>query len=545
MGGGVMRRCGVVLLLALVLTTGAQLPAAHLGSPLRNLGEDAAVKKRATKAGAYRFEESTWWLNQLEQLARFYYRAHFGDGPPDYRRFHTDLRADGRPVGNGRQEAATISRLVYGMATSYLLTGEDRYRVAALAGAEYLRTYFRQTEGRGYWWAHARDTATSRILLESTFPDDRGTIPLYEQIYDLAGLAQTYRISGDARILSDLRGTQAFMEDHYQDPAHGGYFSHIDPHSLRADDPRLGPNQLRKNWNSIGDHAPAYLINLYLATGDTSDRERLRSLGRLIATRFPDPLHSPFVNERFLADWTPDHSWGWQKNRAIVGHNLKIAWTLARLSALGDSSFLKTAQEVADRTTAAGRDPVRGGWYDCVQRQPANGRHPTFVWHDRKIWWQQEQGILGFYLLAGLTANARSLELARETATFYNRYFLDHEHGGVRTTVLATGEPYTRGKDGWKGAHWISGYHTFELCYLATVYTRLLQRGSLDLYFHSSGGILKVAPDLLPPGSLKVRSLWMGGVPLPTPHPESLTVTLPKLAHPVKVRVQLEFSAKD
>ena len=35
--------------------------------------------------------------------------------------------------------------------------------------------------------------------------------------------------------------------------------------------------------------------------------------------KFPDP-ESDFVNERFFADWKPDHNWGWQHNRAFVGH---------------------------------------------------------------------------------------------------------------------------------------------------------------------------------------------------------------------------------
>ena len=30
----------------------------------------------------------------------------------------------------------------------------------------------------------------------------------------------------------------------------------------------MGRNRAKKNWNSVGDHAPAYLINLFLATGE-------------------------------------------------------------------------------------------------------------------------------------------------------------------------------------------------------------------------------------------------------------------------------------
>ncbi|MGZ9089611.1 MAG: hypothetical protein ACXW3Q_13055, partial [Rhodoplanes sp.] len=101
-----------------------------------------------------------------------------------------------------------------------------------------------------------------------------------------------------------------------------------------------------RNWNSIGDHIPAYLVNLILALDPLprggEDHEAAEDLlktchailaetSKLILTHFPDPS-SKFVNERFHADWSVDHGWGWQQNRAIVGHNLKIAWNLTRVA---------------------------------------------------------------------------------------------------------------------------------------------------------------------------------------------------------------------
>ena len=47
----------------------------------------------------------------------------------------------------------------------------------------------------------------------------------------------------------------------------GGFYSHIDPITFDPLSDALGHNRGRKNWNSVGDHAPAYLINLWLATG--------------------------------------------------------------------------------------------------------------------------------------------------------------------------------------------------------------------------------------------------------------------------------------
>src|SRR6201999_1298462 len=116
----------------------------------------------------------------------------------------------------------------------------------------------------------------------------------------------------------------------------------------------------------------------------------------------------------------------------------------------------------------------RGGWYDLVNRviRPGDTK-PRFVWHDHKAWWQQEQAILAYLILAGNTGDDEFLRYARESAAFYNAFFLDHDEGAVYFTVLAAGIPYLRGNERLKGSHSMSMYHAAELCYLATVYERL------------------------------------------------------------------------
>lgn len=500
----------------------------------------------ASAAGLYRFEEPGWWVDQLRQLADFYMKSQLPQGP-DWRSFRTARTRDGGPAGSPVQEATTISRLVYGLATAYLLTGDDRYREAAERGAEYLRARFRvEDPGRGAWWAHAVDAATGARALASAFKEDRGTVPLYEQIYALAGPAQAFRVSGDPALLADLRATQDFIEARYRDRERGGYFSHLAAATLSPHDPALGENRARKNWNSIGDHAPAYLINLHLAAGDPRDAARLLECGRTIVTRFVAAARGPFVPERFHADWRPDPDWGWQKDAAIVGHDLKIVWTLLRLDALDATGGLSAAaRRFAPPLAAAGRDLQRGGWYDAIELAGEGRGRPPFVWHDRKMWWQQEQGILAHYLLTGRTGDAAALALARETAAFYNLWFLDHDEGAVHASVHASGIPHVRGRDRLKAAHWISGYHAFELCYLAHVYLRLLvQRAPIELHFRpvprdAGGGLLRVAPDLLPAGRVRLAAVWIDGVPHAGFDPAALTVRLPPRTRPVHVRVRL------
>lgn len=502
----------------------------------------------------YFFEKQDWWVNQIRSLANFYLKAQFEDGEIDYRKYRTDLGWVGAKEGTNRQETDTISRLVYGFATAYMLTGDDRYLEAAEKGTEYLRQHMRfLDEGEGIcYWYHAVDVkpdGSEQKIFASEFGDDYDAIPAYEQIYALAGPTQTYRVTGDPRIMNDIELTINLFNRYFRDKTDkGGFFSHIDPITLSSHCESLGHNRAKKNWNSVGDHAPAYLINLWLATGKDEYANFLEYTFDTIEKRFPDYDHSPFVQERFHEDWSHDTTWGWQQNRAVVGHNLKIAWNLMRMNHLKPKEkYVALAEKIAGIMPAVGSDQQRGGWYDVVERilEPGQEVH-RFVWHDRKAWWQQEQAILAYLILTGSLGNPEYQRLARESAAFYNSYFLDTEFGGIYFNVFANGLPYLLGKtERGKASHSMSGYHSFELAYLATVYTNLMiTKEPMDLYFKPQPGgfkdnILRVQPDILPPGSVRIGEVWINGQPYSDFDASSLTVKLPDTQDEMKVRVRV------
>src|SRR4051794_7071906 len=496
------------------------------------------------------FERPNWWIHQVKEVADFYLRAQWPDGDIDYREYRTRLTLEGDKLPGTRQETDTISRLVYGMATAYMLTGEDRFLEAAEKGTDYLRDHMRTVdaaEGVAYW-VHGIDRSggKEKKIIASEFGDDYDAIPAYEQIYALAGPTQTFRITGDPRILSDIEKTIVLFDRFYRDTELGGFFSHLDPVTLDGRSDSLRSNRARKNWNSVGDHAPAYLINAVIATGREDLADFLVETGNTILERFPDDEHSPFVQERFHEDWSADRKWGWQQDSAVVGHNLKIAWNLMRIHHLRpNEGYVHLANKIADTMPAVGSDQQRGGWYDVVERTRETGQDwHRFIWHDRKAWWQQEQGILAYYILAGSLGNHEHARLARESAAFYNAHFLDHDEGGVYFNVLASGIPYLVGNERLKGSHSMSGYHSMELCYLAAVYSNLLvNEEDLELHFKPKAvsfpdGILRVAPDLLPPGSVRLAEVWVNDLPYADFDPVALTVRLPQNEEcRVKVRI--------
>jgi hypothetical protein len=345
--------------------------------------------------------------------------------------------------------------------------------------------------------------------------------------------------------MKDIRLTLDLFDRFFYDKEKGGYFSHIDPVTLDPRAESLGPNRARKNWNSVGDHAPAFLINLYLATGAEKDKKFLEHCADCIAKYFPDYEHSPFVQEKFHEDWSHDKSWGWQQNRGVVGHNLKIAWNMMRIqSILPKKEYVELAKKIAKLMPTVGMDIQRGGWYDVMDRELKDGQQAhRFAWHDRKAWWQQEQGILAYQILYGILKDPEYLRLARESTAFYNTFFLDYNDGAVYFNVQNNGLPYLLGTERYKGSHSMSAYHSVELPYLATAYTNLLHtKQPMDLYFKPypygfEGSVLRVQPDILPVGSCKIAAVTIDGIAWNKFNAQALTVDLPPMEHRPKIKV--------
>ncbi|MDH5639302.1 MAG: AGE family epimerase/isomerase [Nitrospinota bacterium] len=521
------------------------------------------------------FEKQNWWVKQIGQLATFYIKAQFGEDEIDYANYTTMLDLYGHKMPSSRQETDTISRLVYGFASAYMLTGDEKCLEAAEKGSAYLRKHFRAVDSSEdiCYWYHAVDfssksgrkilgskmpevpgmrrgslrTVRERKLFASEFGDDYDALPAYEQIYALAGPTQTYRITGDPLIRKDIDMTLNLFERHYKDHVKGGYYSHIDPITFSGTTEVLGRNRSRKNWNSVGDHAPAFLINLLLATGEKPHADMLVDTADTITEHFQDYDNSAFVQEKFHEDWSHDSNWGWQQNRGVVGHNLKIAWNLTRIANhYPNDKYIDFAKKIAELMPKHGGDPQRGGWYDVVDRALGKGEKiHRFAFHDRKAWWQQEQGILAYLIMAGSLKGDEYLKYARESSAFYNAFFLDHDSGAVYFNVFANGMPYLLGTERDKGSHSMSGYHSFELCYLAAVYTNLLiTKQPLDLHFKPKPGgfkdnILRVSPDLLPKGSIRIESVMVNDEDYSDFDADGLTVKIPSSSEPVRIKVRI------
>jgi hypothetical protein len=91
----------------------------------------------------------------------------------------------------------------------------------------------------------------------------------------------------------------------------------------------------------------------------------------------------------------------------------------------------------------------------------------------------------------------------------------------------------------------MSGYHSMELCYLSATYINLLiKKEPMFMYFkpYPNGfkdNILRVSPDILPPGSVFIEECYIDDKPYTNFNANELYVTLPVTTDQVRVKVKL------
>ncbi|MEO1134145.1 MAG: STAS domain-containing protein, partial [Cyanobacteria bacterium J06639_1] len=97
----------------------------------------------------------------------------------------------------------------------------------------------------------------------------------------------------------------------------------------------------------------------------------------------------------------------------------------------------------------------------------------------------------------------------------------------------------------------MAGYHSFELCFLSAIYSNLLvNKEPMDFYFSPAPGawpdnILRVAPDILPAGSIKLSEVWINGQNYVDFDSKALTVKLPTDLSEMKVRCRITPAGVD
>ncbi len=131
------------------------------------------------RENSFNFEQPDWWQKEIVSIGDFYIRAEFGEGQPiDFRDYRTIINLAGKKeADNFRQETDTISRLVYGMASCYLMTGEDRFlEVAEKAPSTCATTCASTMRMKGWFTGTTGSISTAIVKIRSSRSNSATTL---------------------------------------------------------------------------------------------------------------------------------------------------------------------------------------------------------------------------------------------------------------------------------------------------------------------------------------------------------------------------------
>lgn len=463
------------------------------------------------------FLEGEYWRDQaLTGLIPYWYR-HGRD--MKYGGLYTTLSRQWEPIPPWEKLPPMISRHAYGFCAAYLLSGESRYLEAARECVDFLLEHAWDKEYGG--WFTTLDRAGKPLDTDK---------PIATQLYTNVGLTMYYFTTGDARALSYVEKSVEIQRTHGHDAEYGGYYE-----TLNRD---LSAKATGKNKHAHYGYVSSLLLNLWMATRSPKVLEWERHLTDLTLERMRDP------EEGWIDGYLVWFDRQWRRIPLVmegrevsyIGGQLTAALSLLRLyHQTGDGRYLEQGRALGDKLNCSAWNPERWEWIELVERvhpyRPASSVNVS--------WWLQIYGCFLQLQLFRVTQDESCMERFVKGQTFWDRHFVDREHGGVFATVSRDG---TVVGDGRKAEGWRASYHEMEHALLNYLYLNTyVNKRPAVLHFKLDGGDQprKHYVSLVDDPSVQVGGVRIDGKPWENFDAAERSVTLPAGRKDLEVEVTL------
>jgi cellobiose epimerase len=371
----------------------------------------------------------------------------------EYGGYHTTYDEKGSLVDDPQRFLYTHCRQLWWFAHVYRTQAKDpdSRRLVEL-GLDYLLKEFQRDRPGTWHWKRQRGGGVT----------DSDCV-LYGYSFVIYALSECYLALNDERALHAACETFDFIQSHFADGRHGGYYEFLESdYSL---------TQSAAAWfdrKSLDGHL--HLMEALTSLSSISTKEihqrRLSEIIDIICQRMVDPQSGSGRNQLDLAYqpvqpisihkmWDPK-----ARKTALTGpvdltsygHNAETAWLLNRAIAEAHhppDAYLPVTRGLLDHTLANGIDWEFGGIY----RYGRFSGPPTL---DDKDFWPQAEGMIGFLDGYRLFGKPKYLEAFENIWGFVKKHLIVSGVGEWRSLVNRRGEAL----DAYTGQPWKDGYHT-------------------------------------------------------------------------------------
>lgn len=313
-----------------------------------------------------------------------------------------------RPLPEAEIGLTGQARLVFSMAVGHEVTQEPRFLDAARRGADFMLDSFTDAQYGGFFHTVSQEGQPKSSIKRA-----------YDHACALLALAQTYKVSGDARYRDAAVQAWQQIDAHFSD-ASGGLHNECSREFL--------PTAGTRTQNPLM-HMFEALVALHEATGDPQAQAGARRLGDFVSYKLLQGMPESQGSGARIPEWF-NENWQALPSKAAggyidLGHQFEWSHLLAGGTALSPL-YLQVAERVLAYALAEGYDEVDGG---CHKRAfPDPGQKPELD----KGWWQQAECLHALIVAAHRSGRSDLWRRYEQTLDLIRNELVDTETAGWR-----------------------------------------------------------------------------------------------------------------
>jgi mannobiose 2-epimerase len=376
--------------------------------------------------------------------------------------FLSTFTFDFKATGQQDKMIVTQARHTWANAKAMVLYPEvSYYKEGAVHGFKFLRDVMWDKEHGGFY------TLTDRQGNPKGAGGEQKTA--YGNSFGIYALTAHYVATGDTSALNLAKKTFYWLETYSHDPAHRGYFQHLERNGEVIKRTKAHPSTSDigyKDHNS-SIHLLEAFTDLYQVWPDSLLRLRLKEM--LVLVRDTITTDEGYMQLFFQPNWTAvtyqDSSEAViLKHRYLdhvsFGHDVETAYLMLEAShTLGlkdDHKTLEVAKKMVDHALQKGWDAQLGGFYD--EGYYFKDKPGLSITKDGKNWWSQAEGLNSLLLMAEYFPEDEMDYFGKfqQLWDYCQKYLIDHVHGDWYQGGLDK-EPEQ--KTALKGQIWKANYH--------------------------------------------------------------------------------------
>ena len=335
---------------------------------------------------------------------------------------------------------------------------QPQFSTAAEHGYRFLRDKAWDTEYGGFY----------EIIPIKNAPSAKNGKTAYGNAFAIYALSAYYEYSRSAEALELAKTAFEWLDDHFHDPLHGGYFNHADRQGMtvrHAKKEELRPDAAFKDYNS-SIHIMEAFTALYELWPDAVLHDRLLEIFTIV--RDTMTTSDGYLHMFFTDDWQhlsfSDSSRSYLKKNSYLdhvsfGHDVETAFLLLETeSVLGHPDrerTLEIARNMVNHAIRYGFADNDGIYYEGYYFK---GDRTLTIINPDKQWWVQAEGLNALLMMSLLFPDDhRYKDYFYKLWQFTKTYQIDSEHGGwYRSAIDMAPE---RSKRAPKSDAWKSCYH--------------------------------------------------------------------------------------